>query len=201
MAYNNAIPAPGDLLSQSQDDILKNFQAINTFVNINHEAFNSVAPHAQGKHKQIEMPVQAAAVATDPTQWSMYVKNNTLGVPAPAVWLTPPVSAQHPAPANPIDITTATMASPGRCTLPCGLVLQWGTGTADPANPTVFPTAFATACIHVMICSRDPGANVNNFVQALLDIGANNRLRFTTKSYSRSGAPSTASIYWFAIGY
>lgn len=138
MAYNANVPQPGDLLSQSQIDLLSNFTEINTFVNVNHEAFNSVAPHAQGKHKQIEMPVQAADVATDLTQWSMYVKNNTLGVPAPAIWLRPPVSAQHPAPANPIDITTAGMANNGWCRLPCGILMAWGTVNV-PGGSTAVP--------------------------------------------------------------
>lgn len=144
--YNAAIPQPGDLLSKSQADILNNFDALNTFVSVNHEALNSVAPHAQGKHKQIEMPVQAVAVATDATQWSMFVKNNTLAIPAPAVWLTPPVSAQHPA-GTEIDITTATLANNGWCRLPCGLKMLWATGVSPynvpfaltAANVTGFP--------------------------------------------------------------
>jgi hypothetical protein len=139
MAYDATIPKPGDLLSQSQINLLANFAEINTFVSVNHEAFNSVAPHAQGKHKQIEMPVQAAAIATDPTQWSMYVKNNTLGVPAPALWLRPPVSAQHPAGAA-IDITTATLANAGWCQLPCGLKLAWTNGVS-PYNAAYALTA------------------------------------------------------------
>lgn len=135
MAYKSNIPLAGDLLSQSQADLFNNFQEINTFVGINHEAFNSVAPHAQGKHKQVEMPVQAAAVATDPTQWSMYVKNNTLAIPAPAIYLRPPVSAQHPA-GNEIDVTTALLASPGWCRLPCGIIMKWGTGSVTASNAT-----------------------------------------------------------------
>ena len=132
MPFNAAIPQAGDLLSQSQVDLLANFTAINTFVNVNHEAFNSVAPHAQGKHKQIEMPVQAAAVATDLTQWSMYVKNNTLGIPAPAIFLRPPVSVQHPA-GNEIDMTTALLTTTGWCRLACGIIVKWGT-SAVAAN-------------------------------------------------------------------
>lgn len=124
--YNAAIPQPGDLLSQSQADILNNFDAINTFVAVNHEALNSVAPHAEGKHRQIEMPVQAAVVGTDATQWAMKVVNNTLGVPAPAIWLTPPISAQHPA-GTAYDITTGLFADPGWCRLPCGIIVKWGT--------------------------------------------------------------------------
>jgi hypothetical protein len=127
--YNAAIPQPGDLLSQSQADILNNFDAINTFVAVNHEALNSVAPHAEGKHRQIEMPVQAAVVGTDVTQWAMKVVNNTLVAPAPAIWLTPPVSAQHPA-GTAYDITTALFADPGWCRLPCGIIVKWGTSAA-----------------------------------------------------------------------
>lgn len=184
MAYNNAIPAPGDLLSQSQDDILKNFQAINTFVNVNHEAFNSAAPHAQGKHKQIEMPVQAAAVATDPTQWSMYVKNNTLGIPAPALFLRPPVSAEHPAGAE-IDMTTAGMANNGWCILPCGIKMLWATfalvGGANPAflfNTVAgfpgFTNVFSAQVSEIANFSLNHPASVSNLVPASITIFTGN---------------------------
>lgn len=139
MAYNANIPLATDLLSQSQADLRSNFQEINTFLTVNHESLNSVAPHAQGKHKQLEMPVQGAAVVTDLTQWAMTVANNTLGVPAPAIFLTPPISAQHPA-GTPIDMTTGVFADPGYCKLPCGLIVKWATsglitqGAANTVN-------------------------------------------------------------------
>jgi hypothetical protein len=58
MAYNNAIPKPGDEQKDSQPQILANFAAIQALIDVNHVDFD-VAD--SGKHKHITLPVQAAA--------------------------------------------------------------------------------------------------------------------------------------------
>jgi hypothetical protein len=57
MAYQANIPQPGDLLSQSQSDLLNNFMALQTLIDINHVDF---ASGDQGKHKWVTFPVQGA---------------------------------------------------------------------------------------------------------------------------------------------
>jgi len=59
VAYNNAIPQPTDRLKDSQADLLGNFQAIKTLIDINHVTFDT--PN-QGKHKSVMMPNQVGAV-------------------------------------------------------------------------------------------------------------------------------------------
>jgi hypothetical protein len=190
MAYNANIPLSTDLLSQSQLDIRNNFQEINTFVSVNHEAFNGAAPHAQGKHKQVEMPVQAAVVPTDATQWAMKVVNNTLGVPAPAIWLTPPVSAQHPA-GTAYDITTALFADPGWCRLPCGIIVKWGTSAATHGTgggKTIqLATAPAPAINTVLTVMLTPTDSDNQSIVTYS--GFNVAAQRVTWTYGRSFAP------------
>jgi hypothetical protein len=63
MAFNPAIPAANDQLSQSQTDIQGNFAAINTLVGINHIDFGATGA---GKHLYLQMPEHAApATAID----------------------------------------------------------------------------------------------------------------------------------------
>jgi len=57
MSYNNNIPQPTDVLSQSQVQILNNFQRVQTIWETNHGDINSADG---GKHKFLTMPVQAA---------------------------------------------------------------------------------------------------------------------------------------------
>lgn len=59
MAYNNAIPQATDRLKDSQSDLLGNFQAIKTLIDINHVTFDTPD---QGKHKSVMMPDQAGGL-------------------------------------------------------------------------------------------------------------------------------------------
>src|SRR5438445_164595 len=54
MAYQSNIPQATDQLSVSQGDILNNFAALSTFLNINHVDF---ASGDQGKHKWVTLTV------------------------------------------------------------------------------------------------------------------------------------------------
>jgi len=72
MAYNSAIPQPTDQISVSQGQLLANFQAISTFVNVNHVDF---ASPDQGKHKFVTMPSQGAAPAFLATEIGLFNQN------------------------------------------------------------------------------------------------------------------------------
>jgi hypothetical protein len=52
--YNNAIPQPTDNPSQSQDQLLQNFQVLDTAFKQDHSAYNEPT---QGQHNQITFPV------------------------------------------------------------------------------------------------------------------------------------------------
>lgn len=77
MAYNNAIPQPTDKLRNSQPDLLGNFQAIKTLVDVNHVTFD-VAD--QGKHKFVTFPVQSPAPTFLTGEEGLYNKLFNTGV-------------------------------------------------------------------------------------------------------------------------
>lgn len=55
MSYNQNIPQPNDRIKDSQPELLANFQAIDTLVNINHIDFDDPSGN-QGKHKWVAFP-------------------------------------------------------------------------------------------------------------------------------------------------
>ena len=71
MAYNSDIPQSTDDPSQSQGQILANFQELNTFTAVNHVALND---GDQGKHKFLQMPEQASAPSTGANEGGLYTK-------------------------------------------------------------------------------------------------------------------------------
>ena len=125
MAYQSTKPLANDKLSTSQGDIAGNFTEINTYVNIDHEAFNIAD---QGKHKRVFFTQQAADPATGATEAAIYTKDSS--VPGSAsLYYRPPNSG------TPIEFTYALKADPGWCILPSGIMFQWGTGII-PAGST-----------------------------------------------------------------
>ena len=58
MAYQNNIPQPTQRLKDSQGDLLANFQALQTFLEVNHVTFGS---GDEGKHKWVSFPTQGSA--------------------------------------------------------------------------------------------------------------------------------------------
>lgn len=71
MSYNNAIPQAGDRPSQSQAQILANFQQIASAFNLNHVDFNA---SGQGKHDFLQMPENASAPSTAVNEGALYTK-------------------------------------------------------------------------------------------------------------------------------
>ena len=69
MAYNQNIPQATDQLSQSQSDILNNFIALQTLIDVNHVDFASAD---QGKHKMLELVNQAVVPTFLATEVGFY---------------------------------------------------------------------------------------------------------------------------------
>lgn len=59
MAYNSAIPQPSNKLRNSQGDLLGNFQAIETLIDVNHVDFSDSTN--QGKHNFVTLPVTTSS--------------------------------------------------------------------------------------------------------------------------------------------
>lgn len=71
MAYNADIPQASDDPSQSQGQILGNFQELNTSNSVNHGTYSDAD---QGKHKFLQMPEQSSAPTTAANEAGLYTK-------------------------------------------------------------------------------------------------------------------------------
>lgn len=114
MAYNKSIPQAGDLLSQSQADILGNFTAIDAVFDVN----NGVL-----KLPSTTSPTTLAGVVALYTKSVTITPNGGGSTTAPSLFWRPESSGTE------VDITTATKARPGWCRLPCGIIMKWGSGS------------------------------------------------------------------------
>ena len=131
MAYQNTIPAPTYELKTSQNDLLNNFQSIQTAWDINHITFDLAD---QGKHKQLSLPEQAAGPVTAANELALYSKESALTAVAELFVRKESSGAE-------IEFTSSTSATPGWTRLPSGILLKWGATTANGATNILFPVA------------------------------------------------------------
>lgn len=140
MAYITNIPGPNDLFSQSQPQILGNFTAIKTLIDVNHVDFDDATD--QGKHKFISMPVQSPAPTFSAGEVGLYSflspitsKNELYINKTNQVTVT-----QIPATASILSVTSAPANdSNGWSYLPSGILIKWGHSNANGLTATVFP--------------------------------------------------------------
>jgi len=81
MPFNESIPQPNDLLSDSQGDLLNNNGFLNASFGVDHYAFNDATSN-NGKHQVIQMPVQSAipVTTTDPVAFSFQQASGNQGI-------------------------------------------------------------------------------------------------------------------------
>ena len=129
MAFNANIPQAGDQISQSQGQILQNFQAIQTLIDVNHVDF---ASPDQGKHMFVTLTNQVADPATGATEINLYNRQSAY-LTTQALWLSNGSTGFAQ------EISSNLRASPGWAFLPSGLLMKWGTGTGSGAVTVNFP--------------------------------------------------------------
>lgn len=134
MAYKNSIPVASDLLSQSQDDILNNFAAIKTLIDVNHVTFDAAG---QGKHVIAEFPVQSPVPTTGAGEVGLYCQTSAITGNPELVYA--PESA-----ATTYEFSSAVKNEKGYAMLPSGIIMKWGSGTVN-ANTTAVATFEAGA--------------------------------------------------------
>ena len=194
MAYNANIPQPGDLLSQSQGQILANFQAlsgaaINTF------------PY-------VLLPIQGSDPAVSTTQMALYTKTSSI-TSQPEMFIERN-SGSTTAP-NPIEFTSYYANSTtlkGFTRLPSGLLIAFGlknpTGIGSQTYSWASLMAGATGwpgwttLYNVQITTSAIGnVATDSFIQ-LLQFNTTNLIISATKRTTTS--PQTGQFYFFAIG-
>lgn len=205
MAYNNTIPKATDKLKDSQGQLLANFQAIQTLVEVNHETFGAAN---EGKHKFISMPVQSPAptfsagevgqysfLNTTTNKNELYInKTNNSGVVQIAA------TSSILGTTNP---TPGSFGNTGWTMLPSGIKLVWGvfTGSGSGAQ-TVSITGdqqFATTMLSVQLTIA---GNSTTAVQALARIRSISANSFSAVVSNVTGTTFNSSqVSYLAIGY
>lgn len=186
MPYNENIPQSTDTLNQSQPQLLANFQAIDTMLNVNHVDFDSPSGD-QGKHKWVSFPIQASAPATLATELALFSQLSTItGANELAVRL--------PSNGAIAEFTSKEAANSGWTRLPSGILLKWGNNATIPGAQTLsFPVAanipVFTSIFQVIISTKVAGASdtyvlLNSFTTTGMTVTSTAR---TTTSNAVSG--------------
>jgi hypothetical protein len=143
MPYNQNIPQATDNPSQSQAQLLGNFQEIQTLIGVNHENFG--AP-LEGNHTMVTFTDQTASVPAQPTGANINVFNKIDTLGEQQLWIQSAVATQF---ATALPITQAFVtAAHGWTYIPSGLIIafasvNFGVGTTViPLNAATFGTSF-----------------------------------------------------------
>ena len=191
MVYTVDIPQPTDDPSQSQGQILGNFQGINTLVNVNHVDFDEAD---EGKHKFLQMPEQAAAPATAANEAGLFAQESSLTAVTELVF-------RRESSGTEIEFTGLLANTNGWTRLPSGILLKWGSGSGSGAVTVVFPTgatipAFSNV-FSAQVSVEDSSGTPNTFAtfqsMTTLQLVAFSSGRITT-------AAANASFRYLVIG-
>ena len=119
MTFNPNIPQPNDIPSQSQAQILTNFQQLNTVFDVDHVPFNDGTAANRGKHDQSTYIELGADPTTLSGELAVYSKDNagatTLYLRQESNGSVIQMSGPNPTP-----------GASGTTFLPGGLLLKWG---------------------------------------------------------------------------
>lgn len=147
MAFKNTIPQPDDKLSQSQGDLLDNFQAIDNWVKQDHIGLTGGVD--QGKHTTARFVDQQSfpTINSPETGFFNAQPNNltSLAIQKQEMY----VKAEKAAGFTPTPFTASSLSttlkqniSEGWCYLPSGLIMKWGSFQMASAGNVIhnFPT-------------------------------------------------------------
>lgn len=193
MPYNQNIPQSTDALNQSQPQLLANFQAIDTLINVNHVDFDDPSGD-QGKHKWVSFPIQASNPATGAAEVALFSRTSAI-TGANELCYRPSSSGTIS------EFTSSGQAASGWTRLPSGILLKWGNFATIPgAQTNSFPVAanipVFSSIFQVIISTKIAGASdtyvlLNSFTTA--DMTVTSTARTTT-------ANAVSGYTYLAIG-
>jgi hypothetical protein len=208
--YNANIPQPTDQISQSQDQILQNFQSIQNLIDVNHVDF---ASGDQGKHKWVTMPVQGAIPPSGSGfasgEIGLYnATNATTTVSELYINKTDQVTVvQVPSTASTLSINSAPAMNAGMWTyLPSGILLKSGSSTGVNGLVTVtIPTGVGvspafTQILSIIVCPYFEESGDINFAVRLAGILSASQFQVYVSSRTGTGA-ANGGFQFLAIGY
>lgn len=195
MAYQANIPQPGDKIKDSQADLLGDFIALKSLIDVNHETFGA---SDEGKHKWVALPVQGSAPTTAAGEVAIYSTTSSLtGVSE--------LSVKADLAGTAVEFTSKTEGTNGWTRLPSGILIKWGTTSTltAGANTITLPTgvsiqAFATI-YNIQVSAQSDGSSDPS---SAMYPSAVDELSFKIWVVKRStGAIGTPLVgYYFIIG-
>lgn len=197
MPYIPTIPQPTDTLADSQPQLLSNFTLINTYIGVDHVAFNAGAN--QGKHDKVSwmphpvgtvIPLSVSSMTmmcrNTGTHYNLFYKEHNGTVAGPDTQIS-----------NSAVITKNAL--PGTSFLPGGLMIQWGyvTALAGGGSTNVNFVAlglqdFTAAPFSILTQIRHNGYDADGV--GCVTAGA------TTGFTLKNSSANARDFYWLAIG-
>jgi hypothetical protein len=162
MAYLNSIPQPTDDPSVTQAQLLANFQAIKQLVDVNHGTFSDAN---EGKHKHVSFPEQAASPATAVNELGLFSRQSALTGVAELCLRKENNGAVY-------EMSCLASAT-GWTRLPSGILLKWGTTTANGLTTITLPVAATipvyTTIFSIQLTNGDTGVADSNTAIRFID--------------------------------
>lgn len=203
MSYTYNKPDAADSISTSQAVLKDNFTAIKNFVDVNHVTFGLTN---EGKHNTVSMPQITVTggsipIATSATEYALYTATDGTN---PALWIRPPGKAAGMVSAD-INITTASLATPGWCKLPCGLIMQWGAGSGSGSSSSpvtvTYPKAFPTAVLNATVSTYTAGSADSKAIAIVYSYSSLTTLSLLCVRRDDIDSSRSTSFTWLALGY
>lgn len=184
MTFQPNIPQPSDLISVSQNDILQNFQSIDTAWNVNHEDFNAVSA---GKHIKLELTNQSPAPAGSASQFLLFSQTSS---GQSETWY------RRNAEGTAYQLTgkNPTTSTKGSTFLPGGLLMQWDflTGASKNDGAVIsFLNTFSATPYSIQLTASRNGTSTN-----VLNATSVSSSGFTLRTSSNSND----GVWYLAIG-
>ncbi len=200
--YSPNIPQPGDQPSQSQNQILENFQVANTAFAQDHAPYNSPI---QGQHEQITFPVGPLAGQPFTFLAGQIGLQNVTAAPTaiPDIWMSRGAATAFPITGYGLG---GVNASNGWTYLPSGIKMVWGIDTIPTSSvlPRViifatqvpsFP-GFPTVLGNISLTRYQTGAPATTTNFGVVSSFSNEQF-----TYYGSTLSTNVSYFWSAIGF
>lgn len=184
MPYTPNVPLANQGIDTTQQTIRDNFTGIKTFVDVNHETFDSAN---EGKHKFLQMPVQGSAPTTGASELGVYAKNDGAGILR--------LFMREPSNGTERQISGAVvLGTSGETELFGGVKLKWAAVTGSQAG-----TSYTYAGLGLSNFTTAYGAlgNLTEFAQSPGFITAFSTTGFTVRHPDASG---NRTMFVIALG-
>ena len=198
MAYNPNIPQPVNNIANSQADLLANFTAMNTYLSVDHNSFNTTNT---GKHKQVTYLNQNGNAATPDGFIAFY--NNTSALTGNPELFKVNSFGSNLVQNKQFEFTGSGIASDGWSYLPSGLIIKWGVVNLTGNTQITFPTGanippftiFPPWCMITVLNNAVLDPNI-----AATITGINLVEIFVVVNGRTTGNSATSNVAYIAIG-